>query len=111
MEAKLVALDSACFEVEWLEELLTKISISSSIPPIAIHYDSRAAIEFCKRKLINTKVSRHIKLRQKSVRRKENLHVISINHVATELNLADCLTKGLNRTKVLMSSRGMRLSQ
>ena len=63
MEAELVALDFACPEAEWLKELLTEISISSLISPISIHCDSRATIEFCKRKLINTKVSKHIKLR------------------------------------------------
>ena len=110
MEAELVVLDSTCSEEKWLKELLTKISISSPIPLISIHCDSRAAIEFCKRKLINTKESRHIKLRQKFVKRKEKLQIVSISHIATDLNLADCLTKGLNRTKVLMSSRGMGLS-
>ena len=47
MESELVALDSTCSEVEWLKYLLSKIFlILSPIPPILVHYDSRAVIDF-----------------------------------------------------------------
>jgi hypothetical protein len=110
MEAELIALDSTCTEAEWLKELLSDIPlVSSPVPPISIHCDSKAAIDFCKKKLVNSKLNRHIKRRQKSVRQQNNRQIISLNFVKSEHNVADCLTKGLNRTKVLESSRGMGL--
>ena len=64
MEFELVTLDSTCSEDKWLKDLFSKIFlISSPIPPISIHCDSRAAIDFCKKKLINSKISKHIKVR------------------------------------------------
>ena len=64
MKSELIALDSICFEVEWLKDLLFKILlISSSIPPILVHCDSKTTIDVCKKKLINSKISRHIKVR------------------------------------------------
>ena len=64
MKTKVVALDSICSEAKWLKELLSEIpSVSSPISLILIYYDSRAAIDFCKKKLVNAKVNRYIKLK------------------------------------------------
>jgi hypothetical protein len=107
MEAELIALDTTCIEVEWLKELLSDIPlISQSIPSILINCDSRAAIGFCKKKLINSKLNGHFKRRQKSIKQNIKNEIVTIQHVRSENNFADCLTKGLNRTKVLSSLRG-----
>lgn len=45
MEAKLIALSSACEEANWLRDLLHEISFwKKPIPPVLIHRDSTAAI-------------------------------------------------------------------
>ena len=112
MKFKFIALDSTCSEAEWLKNLLSEILlISSPIPSISIYYDSRAAIDFYKKIFINSKISRHIKMRQKSVRKQETYYdIISLSYVKIDNNLTDYLTKGLSRTKVLESSRGMGFS-
>ena len=94
MEAELIALDTTCTEVEWLKELLSDIPlIPSPIPAISIHCDSRAAIDFCKKKLVKSKLNRHIKRRQKSVRQQSVRQVISLNFVKFKQNLAIVLQK------------------
>ena len=54
-------------------------------------------------------MGRHLKIRHKSLREKMKQNIIALNFVRTEKNLADHLTKGLSRTVVLESSRGMGL--
>ena len=52
----------------------------------------------------------HIRLRHNIMRQLLEIGVTSLDFVRLELNLADPLTKPLNRTVVEQSSRGMGLS-
>jgi hypothetical protein len=67
--------------------------IPSSIPPISIYYDFRAALNFKKRE------NKHIKRIQKLVRQQNNRETSSLNFIKSEQNIVGCPTKGLNMEK------------
>ncbi|RVW43650.1 Retrovirus-related Pol polyprotein from transposon TNT 1-94 [Vitis vinifera] len=109
MEAEFIALEKASSEVEWLRNLLADIPLwmtpSSSV---SMCCDSQAAIAKAKSKIFNGK-NRHIHLRHNIVRQLLETGVISLEFVRSELNLADPLTKPLNKKLVEETSRGMGL--
>ena len=77
------------------------------VPSICIHSDSQSAIGRAQSNMYNGK-SRHI-LRHNTIRQLLSTGVISIDYVKSKDNIADPLTKGLNRELVEKSSRGMGL--
>ena len=111
MESEMIALDTTSIEAEWLKDLLTEIPLMQKpLPAISIHCDCRSAIDKCHQENANVKMNRHLKVRHKSLRYKMKNHIIALDFVRSEKNLADHLTKGLSRAVVLESSRGMGLS-
>ena len=70
--------------------------------------DSQATIVKAKSKMFNGK-NMHVRLRHNIVWQLLETRVISLDFVRSELNLADPLTKPLNRKLVEQTSRVMRL--
>jgi len=107
----MIALDTTSIEAEWLKDLLTEISLlEKSLPAIFIHCDYRSANDKSHQENANVKINRHLKVRHKSLRYKMKNHVIALDFVRSEENLANHLTISLSRTVVLESSRGIGLS-
>ena len=68
MEAKIIALDTAISETEFLKKLLCYLSLlNKPIPPIPMHCDSQVAISKVTSKNFNEK-RRHLRVRHKSIR-------------------------------------------
>ena len=60
MESELIALDTTCFEAEWLKDLLSEFFfMPRPILPISVHTDSRSTIEILKQDNANKKMNRH----------------------------------------------------
>ena len=109
MESKFIALEKCGEEVEWICHFLKDIPRRPKlVPPICIHCDSQSAIGKAQNNMYNGK-SRHIFRRHNTIRQLLSTVVISLNYVRSKDNIADPLTKGLNRELVEKSSRGMRL--
>ena len=109
MESEFIALDKCAEEAEWLRNFLEDIpSWVKPVPAICIHCDSQSAIGRAHNNMYNGK-SRHIRRRHNTVRQLLSTGVISIDYVKSKDNIADPLTKGLNRELVVKSSRGMGL--
>ncbi|XP_019173288.1 PREDICTED: uncharacterized protein LOC109168888 [Ipomoea nil] len=109
MEAEFIALDLAGQESEWLRNLLADMPLwGNSTPSIHIHCDSQTAICVAKNSMYNVK-RRHIRVRHESVRQLIVNGVITLEYVKSEKNIADPLTKGLNRKGILDTSREMGL--
>ncbi|KAL9447408.1 hypothetical protein AB3S75_014970 [Citrus x aurantiifolia] len=109
MESEFFALDKCGEEAEWLRNFLEGIpKWSKPVPTICIHCDSQSAIGRAQSNMYNGK-SRHIRRRHNTIRQLISTGVISIDYVRSKNNIADPLTKGLNRELVEKSSRGMGL--
>jgi len=109
MESEFIALDKCGEEAEWLRNFLEGIpKWPKPVPTICIHCDSQSAIGRAQSNMYNGK-SRHIRRRHNTIRQLISTGVISIDYVRSKDNIADPLTKGLNRELVEKSSRGMRL--
>ena len=78
------------------------------MPPICIHCDSQSAIGRAQNSMYNGK-SRHIRRRHNTIKQQLSIRVISLDYVKYKDNIADPLTKGLNRELVEKSSKGMGL--
>ena len=74
--------------------------------PICIHCDSQFAISRAQNSMYNGK-SRHIHRRHNTIRQLLSIEVISLDYVKSKDNIADLLTKWLNRELVENSYGGM----
>ncbi|XP_075515358.1 secreted RxLR effector protein 161-like [Primulina tabacum] len=109
MESEFIALDKCGEEAEWQHHFLEDVpGWEKPVPAICIHCDSQSAIGKAQNKMYNGK-SRHIRRRYNTIRQLLSTGIISVDYVKSKDNIADPLTKGLNRELVAKSSRGMGL--
>ena len=109
MESKFIALDKACEEAEWLHNFLEDIPCwKKPVSSVMIHCDSQAAIGRAHNAMYNGK-SRHIRRRHNTVRHMISSGIVSVDYVKSIDNLADPLTKGLNRDQMAKLLEGMGL--
>ena len=108
MEVEFIALEKASSEAKWLRNLLADIPLwTRPALSVSMRCDSQTAIAKAKSKIFNGK-NKHICLRHNIVRLLET-GVIFLEFVRSELNLADHLTKPLNKKLVEETSRMMGL--
>ena len=109
MEYEFIALDKCGEEVEWLRHFLEDIPRwPKPMPLICIHYDNKYAISRAQNSMYNGK-SRHIRRRHNTIRQLLSTEFIYVDYVKSKDNIADPLTKGLNKELVEKSLKGMRL--
>ncbi|KAE9587553.1 putative RNA-directed DNA polymerase [Lupinus albus] len=109
MEAEMIALATASEEASWLRSLLAEIPLwERPIPAVLIHCDSTAAIAKIENRFYNGK-KRQIRRKHNTIREFLSTGAVRVDHVRTENNLADPLTKGLAREKVHNTSKLMGL--
>ena len=109
MESEFIAIVKCGEETEWLRHFLEDIPRWPKLEhPICIHYDCQSAISRAHNCIYNGK-SRHICRGYNTIRQLLLTGVISIDYVKSKDNIADSLTKGLNKELVEKSSKGMRL--
>jgi len=97
MEVKLIVLDTASTEVEWLCELLLDLSmVEKPIPAILMNCNNQTMITKVNSAKDNAKSTKHVKRRLKYVRKLRNSRVIAVPYVQIDKNLADHFRKGLS---------------
>ena len=107
MESEFIALDKCGEEAEWLRHFLEDIPRwPKPMPPICIHCDSQSSIGRAQSSMYNGK-SRHIRRRHNTIKQQLSTGVISVDFVKYKDNIANPLTKGLNRELVEKSSKGI----
>ena len=74
-----------------------------------MHCDCQAEISIAKNKTFNRK-NRHICLRHEVVKQMLKDEIVSLDYVKSEVNLADSLTKPLERKLILETSSVIRLN-
>src|ERR1044072_1391604 len=97
MELEFVALELPGSEAVWLRNFLANIPLGMKpTPSVSIHCDNQSTIVIAKNKTFNGK-NRHVRLRHNVVKQLLKDGIISIYYVKSEVNLADPLTKPLDR--------------
>ncbi|KAL0373177.1 UNVERIFIED_CONTAM: Secreted RxLR effector protein [Sesamum calycinum] len=96
MEAEFVACYEVTSQALWLRHFITGLKIVDSIfRPIQIFCDNSAAIFFSKNNKSGSR-NKHIDIKYFVVREKVNKKEIVIQHIRTELMVADPITKALS---------------
>ncbi|CAJ2638556.1 unnamed protein product [Trifolium pratense] len=109
MESEMIALATASEEASWLRCLLSEIPLwEKPMPAVLIHCDITAAIAKIENRYYNGK-RRQIRRKHSTVRDLLTKGAVRVDHVRTDDNLADPLTKGLAREKVYNTSVKMGL--
>ena len=93
-EAEHIAASLCAKETTWLRSLLSTVMGSPLKTPTLINVDNNAAIAIVKNPVCSSK-TKHIEMRFHLVRDMFERGIIHIDHVPTECNIADILTKGL----------------
>jgi hypothetical protein len=108
-EAEYIASAHAAKEVVWLRRLLAELGLSIDDPTV-LHMDSQSAIAIAKNPQFHDR-TKHIEVRHHFLRRKVEDEEIELNYVSTNEQVADALTKGLNREKHSKFAKEMGLSR
>lgn len=109
MESEFVALSETGKEDGWLKDLFYEIPLGmKGISSIPIMCDSQATLAKAYNEIYNGK-SRYMSLRYNYIRKLIKYGIISLNYVKSIENLADPLTKPLNRDLVASTSSRMGL--
>jgi hypothetical protein len=95
MEAQFVACFEATIQALWLQNFVSRFSLVYNIEkPLRIYYDNSAAVFFSKNDKYS-KGAKHMNLKFLSVKEEVQKRKVSIEHIGTELMVADPLTKSL----------------
>src|SRR3954465_5613939 len=109
MESEMIALANASEEASRLRCLLAEIPLwEKPMSVVLIHCDSTAAIAKIENRYYNGK-RRQIRRKHSTIRNCISKGAVRVDHVRTDENLADPLTKGLAREKVYNTSYKMGL--
>jgi hypothetical protein len=95
MEAEFVACFEATVHANWLRNFILGLGLVDSIAkPLKIYCDNSAAVFFSKNDKYS-KGAKHMELKYFAVKEEVQKHRVSIEHISTNLMIADPLTKGL----------------
>lgn len=86
--------DSSC-EVIWLKQLLAELIVSHT-GPIFLFCDNKSALDLATNTIYHA-LTKHIELDCHFIREKIHMGIVSILSIASKLNPADILTKGLGK--------------
>jgi hypothetical protein len=96
-EAEYIALSEACKEASWMKQLLNH-SFNIPLKSLPMSCDNTGAIALSKNPTLHKK-AKHFEVRHHAVRQLVATRVVSINHIRSEKNPADILTKALTEAK------------
>ena len=95
MEAEFVSCFEATSHGVWLKSFVSGLRIIDSISrPLKLYYDNSAAVFMAKNNKSGSR-SKHIGIKYLAIRERVNEKKVVIEHVSTELMIADPLTKGM----------------
>ncbi|XP_075083706.1 secreted RxLR effector protein 161-like [Nicotiana tabacum] len=95
MEAEFVACFEATIHVLWLRNFISGLGVVDTITkPLKIYCDNSAAVFFSKNDKYS-KGAKHMELKYFTVKEEAQKKRVSLEHIRTDLMIADPLTKGL----------------
>lgn len=96
-EAEIKAIDMICREIVYMRKVLAFVG-QTQTNATRVYVDNKSAIELCRLLKATNKV-KHINVKIHYIRELINERVIELVFVPTDYNVADVLTKALDRTK------------
>ena len=99
-EAEIIAATDCAKEVIWIRQVLTDMKFLDFVKePTVIHCDNQALIQLVGSNIINTK-SKHNIIKLHYLRELQSKGEIVFKYISTEDQIADVLTKSLNKSKI-----------
>jgi hypothetical protein len=92
-EAEYIAAGSSCSQLVWMKQMLTEYNVTQDV--MTLYCDNLSAINISKNPIQHSR-TKHIDIRHHFIRDLVEDKVIALEHVATELQLADIFTKALD---------------
>lgn len=105
-EAEYMALSTSGQEALWLRQFQMDLSYLESMDAMRIFCDNKSAIDLSQKNGYNGR-TRHIDIRHHFIRECIQDQKVAVEHIGTELMVADILTKPLASDKHLFCSKGM----
>nr|KYP68427.1 Retrovirus-related Pol polyprotein from transposon TNT 1-94 [Cajanus cajan] len=94
MKAEFVACFEATIQANWLRNFISGLGIVDSAKPLKMYCDNSAAVFFSKNDKYS-KGAKRMELKYFAVKEEVQKQRVSIEHISTNLMIADLLTKGL----------------
>ena len=95
-EAEYIAAGSSCSQLVWMKQMLTEYNVTQNV--MTLFCDNLSAINISKNPIQHSR-TKHIDIRHHFIRDLVEDKVITLEHVATDLQLADIFTKALDATQ------------
>lgn len=108
-EAEYIALSSTVREIIWTIQLAKEIG-ESSLEPITIFCDNQSAIQLASSDGYRQR-TKHVDIRHHHIRDQIKNGIIKLEHVSTEMQTADSLTKAVTGEKTAFCAREMGLTK
>src|ERR1051325_3786749 len=91
-EAEYIAAGSSCSQMVWMKQMLSEYNVTQDV--MTLYCDNLSAINISKNPIQHSR-TKHIDIRHHFIRDLVEEKVIKLDHVVTELQLADIFTKAL----------------
>ena len=105
-EAEYMALCEATQEAIYLKQVIADMNVQVVVQPIQIYGDNQGSLSLTKHAGKHNR-TKHIDVRYHFIRDYVNRNVIAVQHVPTDDNVADALTKPMPRNKAEKFSRSL----
>ena len=92
-EAEYIAAGSSCSQMIWMKQMLTEYNVTQDV--MTLYCDNLSTINISKNPIQHSR-TKHIDIRHHFIRDLVEEKTIKLEHVATELQLADIFTKALD---------------
>ena len=92
-EAEYIAAGSSCSQMLWMKQMLTEYNVTQDV--MTLYCDNLSTINISKNSIQHSR-TKHIDIRHHFIRDLVEEKTIKLEHVATELQLADIFTKALD---------------
>ncbi|WJX72535.1 hypothetical protein P8452_56404 [Trifolium repens] len=105
-EAEYIAAGSSCSQLLWMKQMLGEYNVQQDV--LTLNCDNLSAINISKNPIQHSR-TKHIDIRHHFIRNLVEDNIVTLEHVATENQLADIFTKALdaNRFELLSGKLGI----
>ena len=105
-EAEYTALCEATQEALYLKQVISDMNVQVDVQPVQIYGDNQGSLSLTQHAGKHNR-TKHIDVRYHFIRDYVNRNIVAVQHVPTDDNVADALTKPMPRNKAEKFSRSL----